>query len=66
MTDLRNNMIARCDDFNCEDFIADIFLLSSFFVEPGFQSWDPAGWSVAKDFRRKWRGLFNGVDLKVR
>lgn len=64
--DLRHNMIALCDDFNCEDFIADISMIPSFFVEPGHQSWDPAAWSVDEKFRRKWRVLFEAVDMKIR
>jgi hypothetical protein len=59
---LRHNMISLSDDFNVEDFTADLFTMPSFIIKPGCQSWDPTGWSIASTFRAKWSVLFNGVD----
>ena len=58
-------MIAFSDEFSAENFIADIFTMPSFFLEPGFQSWDPSGWSVATGFRSKWSMLFANVDFRI-
>ena len=55
---LRHNMISLSDNFNVENFTADLFTMPSFIIAPGSQSWDPSGWSVAPDFRKKWSLLF--------
>ena len=58
-------MIAFSEDFNAEDFTADLFSMPNFSIEPGYQSWDPSGWSVFAAFRRKWIVIFANVDFKI-
>jgi hypothetical protein len=52
-------MIAHSDEFSIEDLTADLFTMPSFIIEPGCPSWDPTGWSVAPEFRKKWGILFD-------
>ena len=45
-----------------EEFLADLFTLPSFAVEPGTWSWDAAAWKFAdgsEEFQGRWGYLFS-------
>ena len=41
-----------------EEFMGDLFCLTSFTLDPGAPSWDPKAWKIGKDFSAKWGYLF--------
>lgn len=51
-------MIRYADDLNIEEFLADLCMTSSITFKSGCQSWDPNGWVVGLDFRKKYKALF--------
>jgi hypothetical protein len=55
---MRDNMITLLSIINEEEFLADLFCLTSFTLEPGTASWDPRGWKIGKEFSEKWGYLF--------
>lgn len=57
---MRYNMIYLFDLYNIEDFVADLFMTSTFTLKPGGESWDPRVWRVDADFKAKWGFLFVG------
>ena len=58
-------MIKFSEEFSAEEYLADLLTMPSYFIEPGYQSWDPEGWSVAAAFRMKWIVLFGDVDFRI-
>lgn len=55
---MRDNMITLMGIINEEEFLADLFCLTSFTLDPGAASWDPAAWKIGKEFSAKWGYLF--------
>ncbi|TVY52814.1 hypothetical protein LCER1_G004412 [Lachnellula cervina] len=62
---MRDSMIEHCDSYSAEDFLGDIFSVSTFHIKPGYMSWDPEGWNVQEDFREKWMLLLDDPKLAV-
>jgi hypothetical protein len=44
-----------------EDFTGYMFTMPTFIIAPGCQSWDPSGWTLAPEFRTKWRIIFDAM-----
>lgn len=55
---MRDNMITLLGIINEEEFLSDLFCLTSFCLEPGAPSWDPASWKIGREFSEKWGYLF--------
>ena len=55
---MRDNMITLLGIIDEEEFLGDLFCLSSFTLEPGLASWDASAWKVGKEFSEKWGYLF--------
>ena len=55
---MRDNMITLLSIIDEEEFLGDLFCLTSFTVEPGAASWDPTAWKISKEFGAKWGYLF--------
>lgn len=55
---MRDNMITLLGIINEEEFLADLFCLTSFTLDPGAAPWDPAAWKIGRDFSEKWGYLF--------
>jgi len=55
---MRDNMITLLSTIDEEDFLADLFCLTSFTIESGAPSWDPRAWKVGEEFSAKWSYLF--------
>jgi hypothetical protein len=55
---MRDNMITLLGIINEEEFLSDLFCLTSFSLEPGAPPWDPAAWKIGKEFSEKWGYLF--------
>ena len=55
---MRDNMITLLGIINEEEFLQDLFCLTSFTLEPGAEPWDPAAWKIGKEFSEKWGYLF--------
>ncbi|KIW31947.1 uncharacterized protein PV07_03533 [Cladophialophora immunda] len=55
---MRDNMITLMGIIDEEEFLADLFCLTSFTLNPGAASWDPTAWKIGKDFSAKWGYLF--------
>ncbi|KIW95183.1 uncharacterized protein Z519_03767 [Cladophialophora bantiana CBS 173.52] len=55
---MRDNMITLMGIINEEEFLADLFCLTSFTLNPGAASWDPTAWKIGKEFSAKWGYLF--------
>ncbi|KAK5190671.1 hypothetical protein LTR99_003411 [Exophiala xenobiotica] len=55
---MRDNMITLLSIIDEEEFLADLFCLTSFTIEPGAASWDPKAWKISKEFGAKWGYLF--------
>jgi hypothetical protein len=56
---MRDNMITLLGLVNEEDFLADLFCLSSFTIRAGGASWDPESWTIGREFESKWGFLFH-------
>ena len=59
---LRQKLVHLGDTFNVEDFTGDMFTMPTFIIAPGCQSWDPSGWTLAPEFRSKWRIIFDAME----
>lgn len=55
---MRDNMITLMSIIDEEEFLADLFCLTSFSVRPGAAPWDPKAWKIGQDFSAKWGYLF--------
>jgi len=62
---MRDNMIEHSDSYSAEDFLGDIFSVSTFYIKPGYMSWDPEAWVVKMDFKEKWMLLLDDSKLAV-
>lgn len=51
-------MITLLSVIDEEEFLADLFCMTSFTVDNGAASWDPGAWKIGKDFSAKWGYLF--------
>lgn len=51
-------MITLMSIIDEEEFLADLFCLTSFSVRPGAAPWDPKAWKIGQDFSAKWGYLF--------
>jgi len=51
---MRDNMISLTGLLDEEDFIADLFSMTSFTLTPGGASWDPEAWKMSDEFGAKW------------
>ena len=51
-------MITLLSVIDEEEFLADLFCMTSFTVDDGGASWDPRAWKIGKDFSAKWGYLF--------
>lgn len=58
---LRQRLVQLSDTFNVEDFTGYMFTMPTFIIAPGCQSWDPSGWTLAPEFRTKWRIIFDAM-----
>lgn len=50
---MRDACISLLDKAGEEEFLADLFRLSSFTILRGCASWDPAGWVITTTFKEK-------------
>lgn len=55
---MRDNMITLLGVINEEEFLGDLFCLTSFSLEPDACPWDPAAWKIGREFSEKWGYLF--------
>ncbi|KIV79893.1 hypothetical protein PV11_07434 [Exophiala sideris] len=55
---MRDNMITLLSVIDEEEFMADLFCMTSFTVDAGAASWDPRAWRIGKEFSAKWGYLF--------
>lgn len=55
---LRDNMICLSAYIDEEDFLDDLFNLTSFTLTPGCAPWDPGAWKMGREFGLKWGYLF--------
>lgn len=55
---MRDNMISLLGIIDEEEFLADLFGLTSFTIESGAASWDPSAWKIGREFSAKWGYLF--------
>ncbi|OAL20160.1 hypothetical protein AYO22_09132 [Fonsecaea multimorphosa] len=55
---MRDNLITLMSIIDEEEFIADLFCLTSFTLDPGAAPWDPKAWKIGKEFSAKWGYLF--------
>ncbi|KIW18349.1 hypothetical protein PV08_02637 [Exophiala spinifera] len=55
---MRDNMITLLSIIDEEEFLGDLFCLTSFTVDSRFASWDPSGWKIGNEFSAKWGYLF--------
>lgn len=51
-------MITLLGIINEEEFLGDLFCLTSFSLDPDSQPWDPAAWKIGREFSEKWGYLF--------
>lgn len=57
---MRDNLITLIGLLEEEEFLQDLFCMSSFKIKSGGASWDPNSWSISKSFCKKWGFLFTG------
>jgi hypothetical protein len=55
---MRDNMIALCPVIDEEEFLSDLFHLTSFTLRHGSVSWDAEAWKIGPEFAAKWGYLF--------
>jgi hypothetical protein len=55
---MRDNMIALCPVIDEEEFLSDLFHLTSFTLRHGSVSWDAEAWKIGPEFATKWGYLF--------
>ncbi|KIX04503.1 uncharacterized protein Z518_05373 [Rhinocladiella mackenziei CBS 650.93] len=55
---MRDNMITLMGIIDEEEFLGDLFCLTSFTLDPGAAPWDPRAWKIGKEFSAKWGYLF--------
>jgi len=55
---MRDNMINMISIIDEDEFLQDLFCMTSFTVKPGAASWDPTAWSIGSEFSQKWGYLF--------
>ncbi|KAL6242932.1 hypothetical protein RBB50_010032 [Rhinocladiella similis] len=55
---MRDNMITLLSIIDEEEFLGDLFCLTSFTVDGRLASWDPSAWKIGNEFSAKWGYLF--------
>ncbi|KAK6379516.1 hypothetical protein LTS17_006434 [Exophiala oligosperma] len=55
---MRDNMITLLSIIDEEEFLGDLFCLTSFTVDGRMASWDPSAWKIGHEFSAKWGYLF--------
>lgn len=55
---MRDNMIALYPVIDPEEFLSDLFHLTSFTLRHGSVSWDAAAWKIGPELAAKWGYLF--------
>ena len=55
---MRDNFITLSGIIDEEEFLRDLFSMESFAITPGKAGSDPSGWSISKNFAKKWGYLF--------
>jgi hypothetical protein len=56
--DMRDNLINAVSLVEEEDFLRDLFCMSSFEIKAGGAPWDPNSWVIGEAFCAKWGFLF--------
>lgn len=51
-------MISSTGLFSTEELLLELFTKETFLLKPGAASWDPAAWTPAESFRKRWNVLF--------
>lgn len=57
---MRDNLVTLIGLLDEEEFLQDLFCMSSFKIKSGGASWDPNAWTISKSFCAKWGFLFTG------
>jgi hypothetical protein len=55
---LRDSLISLQGVIDQQDFLSDIFIMPSFEIRTGAESWDPRAWKMEGAWARKWGWLF--------
>jgi hypothetical protein len=55
---MRDNLITLIGLLEEEEFLQDLFCMSSFKIKSGGASYDPNAWTISKSFCAKWGFLF--------
>lgn len=55
---MRDNLINAISLVDEEEFMHDLFCMSSFDIKPGGAPWDPNAWIIKEAFQAKWGFLF--------
>ncbi|KIW67141.1 hypothetical protein PV04_06413 [Phialophora macrospora] len=55
---MRDNIITLLGIIDEEEFMGDLFRLTSFTLDAGAAPWDPTAWRIGKEFSAKWGYLF--------
>lgn len=50
---MRDACISSLDTFDEEEFLGDLFMMPSFNIASGYDSHDPHGWAITKEFKQK-------------
>jgi len=50
---MRDACISSLDTLDEEQFLGDLFMMSSFVIKDGYDSYDPRGWAITEVFRKK-------------
>jgi len=50
---MRDACISSLDTLDAEQFLGDLFMMSSFLVKDGYDSYDPHGWAITEAFKKK-------------
>jgi hypothetical protein len=64
---MRDNLIASISFIEEEEFLQDLFCMTSFMIRPGGAPWDPTAWVIGEEFYVKWAFLFTdeAVDIAI-
>lgn len=55
---LRDSLIRLQGVVDLQDFLNDIFVMPSFEIKPGAETWEPRAWKMEGAWARKWGWLF--------
>jgi hypothetical protein len=55
---MRDNMITVMSLIDEDEFLRDLFCMTSFTIRPGAAPGDPTAWKIGKEFSTKWGYLF--------